>query len=111
MILSYRFDFKGIIDYVFYSRSHLSVMGLLGPLDPVWLKENKVAGCPHPHVPSDHFPLLVEFEMCSPGSGVQQGTGGGGMTQSTSSSLSSTGAVSNMGGSSSGSSLNGMLRR
>jgi CCR4-NOT transcription complex subunit 6 len=64
---NYTYDFKGIIDYVFYSKQHLSVLGLLGPLDPVWLKENKVAGCPHPSVPSDHFPLLVEFEMAAPG--------------------------------------------
>jgi CCR4-NOT transcription complex subunit 6 len=63
---NYTFDFKGIIDYVFYSKQHMSVLGLLGPLDPEWLRENKVAGCPHPHVPSDHFPLLVEFEMIPP---------------------------------------------
>jgi mRNA deadenylase 3'-5' endonuclease subunit Ccr4 len=41
----------------------LNTLGLLGPLDPEWLKENKIVGCPHPHVPSDHFPLLVEFEL------------------------------------------------
>lgn len=60
---NYTFDFKGVIDYIFYSRSLLNTLGLLGPLDPEWLKENKIVGCPHPHVPSDHFPLLVEFEM------------------------------------------------
>jgi len=60
---NYTFDFKGVIDYVFYSKNHMSVLGLLGPLDPEWLRENKVAGCPHQHIPSDHFPLLVELEM------------------------------------------------
>ena len=60
------FDFKGVIDYIFYSKQHMSVLGLLGPLDVEWFKENKVVGCPHPHVPSDHFPLIVEFELTPP---------------------------------------------
>lgn len=59
----YRYDFKGIIDYIFYSKEHMNLIGLLGPLDEEWFRQNKVVGCPHPHVPSDHFPLLVEFEM------------------------------------------------
>lgn len=58
-----RFDFKGIIDYTLYSETCMSPLGLLGPVDPEWLRVNKVVGCPHPHVPSDHFPLLVEYEM------------------------------------------------
>lgn len=82
----FRFDFKGVIDYVFYSKNHMTVLGLLGPLDSEWyglhlanfvakfiltivydrLRENKVAGCPHQYIPSDHFPLLVEFEMTPP---------------------------------------------
>jgi len=60
---NYTFDFKGIIDYIFYSRQHLSVLGQLGPLDQEWIKESKIVGFPHPHVPSDHFPLLVEMEL------------------------------------------------
>ncbi|GLH15998.1 CCR4-NOT transcription complex subunit 6-like-B [Gryllus bimaculatus] len=59
----FKFDFKGIIDYIFYSKNSMTPLGLLGPLAPEWLRENKVVGCPHPHVPSDHFPLLVELEM------------------------------------------------
>jgi len=81
-----RFEFKGIIDYIFYSKQSMVPLGLLGPLSPEWFKEHKVVGCPHPHVPSgkfclmfhiifayiplmilflilDHFPLLVELEM------------------------------------------------
>ena len=58
-----RFDFKGILDYVLYSKTQMSVMGILGPLDAGWLQEHKVAGFPHPHVPSDHLPLLVELEL------------------------------------------------
>lgn len=41
----------------------MSTLGLLGPLDPEWIKENKIVGCPHPHLPSDHFPLLTEFQL------------------------------------------------
>ncbi|XP_024083030.1 CCR4-NOT transcription complex subunit 6 isoform X4 [Cimex lectularius] len=60
---NYTFHFKGIIDYIFYSKQSMTPLGLLGPLATDWLKENKVIGCPHPHIPSDHFPLLVELEM------------------------------------------------
>ncbi|XP_013794673.1 uncharacterized protein LOC106478664 [Limulus polyphemus] len=60
-------DFKGVIDYIFYPDKHMRVVGLLGPLDEHWLKKNNVAGCPHPLIPSDHLPLLVELEMiCMP---------------------------------------------
>ena len=62
----FRFDFKGVIDYIFYSKAHMTVLGLLGPLDSEWLRDNKVVGCPHQFIPSDHFPLLVEFEMTPP---------------------------------------------
>lgn len=41
----------------------MSVLGVLGPLDTNWLRENKIAGCPHQYIPSDHFPLIVEIEM------------------------------------------------
>lgn len=30
----------------------MTPLGLLGPVNADWLKENKVVGCPHPHVPS-----------------------------------------------------------
>ncbi|XP_063974201.1 CCR4-NOT transcription complex subunit 6-like isoform X1 [Diachasmimorpha longicaudata] len=60
---NYTFDFKGIIDYIFYSKQSMVPLGLLGPLSADWFREHKVVGCPHPHIPSDHFPLLVELEM------------------------------------------------
>lgn len=69
---NYTFDFKGVIDYIFFSRQHLSVLGVLGPLDPQWLQDNKVVGCPHPHVPSDHLPLLAQLEMALPTNGLVQ---------------------------------------
>lgn len=30
----------------------MTPLGLLGPLASEWLRDNKVVGCPHPHVPS-----------------------------------------------------------
>lgn len=30
----------------------MTPLGLLGPLAPEWFKDNKVLGCPHPHIPS-----------------------------------------------------------
>lgn len=62
-----RYDFKGVIDYVFFTDNHMNPLGVLGPLDKEWFKENKVVGCPHPHIPSDHFSLLVEFELPAAG--------------------------------------------
>lgn len=68
---NFTFDFKGIIDYIFYSKQGLVPLGLLGPLTTDWFRENKVVGCPHPRIPSDHFPLLVEVELV-----FMNGTGG-----------------------------------
>jgi len=60
---NYTFEFKGIIDYIFYSKPSMTPLGLLGPLDPAYISENKISGAPHPSIPSDHFPLLAELEM------------------------------------------------
>ncbi|CAH1127098.1 unnamed protein product [Ceutorhynchus assimilis] len=60
---NYTFEFKGIIDYIFYAKNSMTPLGLLGPISQEWISQNKVIGCPHPHVYSDHFPLLVELEM------------------------------------------------
>lgn len=72
---NYTFDFKGIIDYIFYSKLSMVPLGLLGPLSSDWLRENKVVGCPHPHIPSDHFPLLVELELAYLGTNSSAGNG------------------------------------
>lgn len=75
---NYTLDFKGIIDYVFAS-TPLQRVSVLMPIDPQWfvqvrnfakvfslfnasdILQNKVQGCPHPHVPSDHVPLLITY--------------------------------------------------
>ncbi|XP_042594092.1 CCR4-NOT transcription complex subunit 6-like isoform X2 [Cyprinus carpio] len=63
---NYTFDFRGVIDYIFYSRPQLNVLGVLGPLDTNWLLENNIIGCPHPHIPSDHFSLFAQLELVLP---------------------------------------------
>ncbi|XP_052430797.1 CCR4-NOT transcription complex subunit 6-like isoform X2 [Carassius gibelio] len=63
---NYTFDFRGVIDYIFYSRPQLNVLGVLGPLDTSWLFENNIIGCPHPHIPSDHFSLFAQLELVLP---------------------------------------------
>jgi len=35
----------------------MTPLGLLGPLAPEWFKDNKVLGCPHPHIPSGKYLL------------------------------------------------------
>ncbi|KFD47315.1 hypothetical protein M513_11825 [Trichuris suis] len=57
--------FKGVIDYVFATPKTLIKIGLLGSIDVAWFQQNKIVGCPHPSIPSDHFPLLVEYAFAS----------------------------------------------
>ena len=54
-----------MIDYIFFSRQVMRTVGILGPLDMDWIKSNRIVGFPHPHVPSDHLPLMVELELFS----------------------------------------------
>ena len=60
---NYTYDFKGIIDYIFYSSEFLHLQGLLGPVNKEWFQQWRVLGCPNPHYPSDHFPLLSQLEL------------------------------------------------
>lgn len=60
---NYTHDFKGIIDYIYYSANFLTTTGLLGPISMDWMKQFRINGCPNPHFPSDHFSLLCEFEL------------------------------------------------
>jgi CCR4-NOT transcription complex subunit 6 len=56
---NYAPDFKEVIDYVWYSANSLQVSGLLGEVDPDYLK--RVPGFPNYHFPSDHLALWVEY--------------------------------------------------
>ena len=56
---NYTYDFKGLIDYIFYSKNTMVPLGLLGPVDAEWFRENKILGCPHRDIPSGKFPTLL----------------------------------------------------
>ncbi|KAF5400611.1 hypothetical protein PHET_06251 [Paragonimus heterotremus] len=60
---NFTYDFKGMIDYVLYSRQHFRLLGSLDQIHESWFTERKIVGCPHSHFPSDHFALLVELEL------------------------------------------------
>lgn len=60
------FEFKGIIDYIFYTRNHLRNLSVLAGIDNTWFMENNIVGCPHPNIPSDHIPLLAEYQLYPP---------------------------------------------
>ncbi|XP_046845773.1 CCR4-NOT transcription complex subunit 6-like isoform X2 [Xenia sp. Carnegie-2017] len=60
---NYTFHFRGVIDWVYYSYNALMPIAELASVDQEYLKRNKLIGWPHPHFPSDHQSLLVEFEF------------------------------------------------
>lgn len=62
---NYTLDFKGVIDYIMFSRNHFNCLSVLRPLWKDWLDNNRIVGFPHPHIPSDHIPLYAEFELFS----------------------------------------------
>ena len=54
-------DFRQVIDYVWYSTTTLQVAGLLGEVDPEYMK--RVPGFPNHHFPSDHLLLMAEYSV------------------------------------------------
>lgn len=68
-----RFDFKGIIDYIFYSKQSMTPLGLLGPLSADWFREHKIVGCPHPHIPSGNKHLTFIFDFTVICTGIEFG--------------------------------------
>ncbi|XP_065670642.1 CCR4-NOT transcription complex subunit 6 [Hydra vulgaris] len=59
---NFTYDFTGVLDYIFYT-SDINLLGELGQIDSEYLKKNKIIGFPHPHFPSDHIYLVVEFDF------------------------------------------------
>uniref|UniRef100_A0A183DAC7 Endo/exonuclease/phosphatase domain-containing protein n=1 Tax=Gongylonema pulchrum TaxID=637853 RepID=A0A183DAC7_9BILA len=45
----------------------LARLGVLGPLSMEWVKSNKIIGFPHPHIPSDHVPIMAQFAIIPTG--------------------------------------------
>ncbi|CAI2350728.1 unnamed protein product [Caenorhabditis sp. 36 PRJEB53466] len=60
---NYTLDFKGMIDYIFATPQSLARLGILGPFDTAWIGNNKIIGFPHPHVPSDHIPIMAQYAI------------------------------------------------
>ncbi|KAK6397301.1 hypothetical protein LTR65_006275 [Meristemomyces frigidus] len=58
---NYTPDFQEVIDYIWYSTNALQVTGLLGEVDPDYMR--KVPGFPNWHFPSDHLALWAEFAV------------------------------------------------
>lgn len=54
-------QFKGVIDYVWYSTNALSVTGLLGGVDREYI--SRTVGFPNAHHPSDHVPLVISMRV------------------------------------------------
>ena len=52
---NYTYEFKGMIDYIFYPKKSMQPLGILGPLDESYLKENKIVGCPQVCPPTQFF--------------------------------------------------------
>lgn len=72
---NYTYHFRGVIDWVYYSCEDLIPIAELASVDPAYLKRNKLIGWPHPHFPSDHQSLIVEFEFTNNGGSVNGGYG------------------------------------
>jgi CCR4-NOT transcription complex subunit 6 len=51
--------FKGVIDYVWYGTTTLTVTGLLSNVEREYVA--RTVGFPNAHQPSDHIPLVVSF--------------------------------------------------
>lgn len=58
---NYTPSFQGVIDYVWYSGANLSVNGVLGEVDKMYLE--KVVGFPNAHFPSEYVSLVWSFEV------------------------------------------------
>ncbi|KAJ3749462.1 Endonuclease/exonuclease/phosphatase [Lentinula detonsa] len=61
---NYVSSFSGVLDYIWYSSSSLSVNAVLGEVDPVYM--NKCVGFPNVHFPSDHICIMAEFQVKPP---------------------------------------------
>lgn len=78
---NYTYEFKGVIDYIYYTCDSLVPLGVLASISEDYIKENKIIGWPHPHFPSDHQSLLVEFETVAGAPGYTFGPGANHLTR------------------------------
>jgi mRNA deadenylase 3'-5' endonuclease subunit Ccr4 len=56
-------SFVGVLDYIFFTKNHLRVLGSLDmPSDEV---VSEFTALPSPRFPSDHLPLVADFDWLS----------------------------------------------
>ena len=60
---NFTYGFKGMIDYIFYSKHLLHLTGILPGVREKWFEDRNIPGCPFISIPSDHLPLLSEFRI------------------------------------------------
>ena len=60
---NFTYGFKGMIDYIFYSKHLLHLTGVLPGVKEKWFEDRNIPGCPFISIPSDHLPLLSEFRI------------------------------------------------
>ncbi|KAI9485944.1 MAG: Endonuclease/exonuclease/phosphatase [Benjaminiella poitrasii] len=65
-ITNYTPEYKGTLDYIWYTNNTLEVVSLLGGIRQDYL--DKVVGFPNAHFPSDHIPLMAEIRIKKPSS-------------------------------------------
>ncbi len=63
IVTNYTADFKGAIDYIFYSKNNLKVDRVLDVMDQSWL--SKETALPNSEWPSDHISLVADFSFMS----------------------------------------------
>jgi len=59
---NYNGDFIGVLDYLWYTEGSLRALGVLQPYTLEEIRQQK-SPLPNPHFPSDHLPLMAEFEV------------------------------------------------
>uniref|UniRef100_A0AC35U3M6 Poly(A)-specific ribonuclease n=1 Tax=Rhabditophanes sp. KR3021 TaxID=114890 RepID=A0AC35U3M6_9BILA len=60
---NYTADFKGNIDYIFATPNSLLRYAMVEAPDIDWVNSYGVVGFPHPHIPSDHIPIMASFTV------------------------------------------------
>ncbi len=53
--------FRGVIDYMWYRPTNVTVTGVLGPVHSDYTRQ--LVGFPSQHLPSDHISLLAEYRL------------------------------------------------
>ncbi|KAF9264170.1 Endonuclease/exonuclease/phosphatase [Marasmius fiardii PR-910] len=58
---NYTAHFKGVLDYIWYSKDTLESNTILGKIEERYLEAERITGFPHIYFPSDHIPIMTEL--------------------------------------------------